>query len=164
MGESGLQPLEKSYSGDQFVATFTYGPLGLITRTAEGSDHDLTNNRDNYVLTDAMGRNVGIMVDDDGDASTPRRLVYQSFDAFGNAMQTRAGLTGVFAWRGQEGSVSDKETNLVYMQSRHYDPTIGRFLQADTLRMASGTTQGMNRYIYTENDPVNMSDPSGRVP
>lgn len=162
--EYGADPLnyqEESYTGDQFEATFTYGPLGLITRTDEGADPDPSNNRDNYALSDAMGGNVGIMVDDDGDPSTARRLVYQSFDAFGNAMTARASTAGVFAWRGGEGSVTDKETNLVYMQARHYDPTLGRFLQADTVRMASLTTQGMNRYIYTENDPVNMSDPNG---
>jgi len=85
------------------------------------------------------------------------------FDAFGNAMTARASTAGVFAWRGGEGSVTDKETNLVLMQARHYDPTLGRFLQADTLRLASFTTQGMNRYIYTENDPVTFSDPTGRA-
>jgi len=65
---------------------------------------------------------------------------------------------GSFAWRGGEDSVSDREPNLVHMQARHYDPTLGRFLQADTLMLASFTTQGMNRYVYCENDPVNMSD------
>ncbi|UCC31424.1 MAG: hypothetical protein JSU86_03935, partial [Phycisphaerales bacterium] len=35
------------------------------------------------------------------------------------------------------------------------------FIQADTLPIASLTTQGMNRYIYCENDPVNSSDPTG---
>jgi len=91
---------------------------------------------------------------------TPRIHV---FDAFGNAMTARASIAGVFTWRGGEGRVTDKETNLVLMQATHYDPTLGRFLQADTLRLAGLTTQGMNRYIYTENDPVNFSDPSGRL-
>ena len=57
--------------------------------------------------------------------------------------------------------MTDREADLVYMQSRHYDPDLGRFLQADTLRLASLTTQGINRYVYTENDPVNRSDPTG---
>jgi len=72
-----------------------------------------------------------------------------------------AGLRASFAWRGREGSAKDIGSNLVYMQNRHYDPSIGRFIQADSLLLASLTTQGMNRYIYTENDPVNKSDPSG---
>jgi len=74
-----------------------------------------------------------------------------------------AGLRASFAWRGQEGSAKDIGSNLVYMQNRHYDPSIGRFIQADDLLLASMTTQGMNRYIYTENDPVSFSDPSGML-
>ena len=69
--------------------------------------------------------------------------------------------TSSFAWRGREGSVTDRASGLIYMQARHYDPSIGRFIQADILPVASLTTQGMNRYIYCENDPVNKSDPSG---
>jgi len=85
----------------------------------------------------------------------------RQFDAFGNDMSKPLSSTGSFAWRGQEGSVTDRASGLVYMQARHYDPSIGRFIQADVLPMASLTTQGMNRYIYCENDPVNASDPSG---
>ena len=72
--------------------------------------------------------------------------------------------TGSFEWRGGEGSVTDRESGLVHMQARHYDPTLGRFLQADSLALASLTTQGTNRYLYTENDPVNGTDPSGHNP
>jgi len=83
------------------------------------------------------------------------------FDAFGNDMSEPLFSTRSFAWRGQEGSVTDRNSGLIYMQSRHYDPSIGRFIQADALPVASLTTQGLNRYIYCENDPVNASDPSG---
>ncbi len=69
--------------------------------------------------------------------------------------------TRSFAWRGQEGSVTDRDSGLVYMQAQHYDPSIGRFIQADILPLAGLTTQGMNRYAYCENDPVNKNDPSG---
>ena len=86
---------------------------------------------------------------------------YSQAYAFGNNMTKPLGGAGSFAWRGGEGSVSDSEPNLVHMQARHYDPTLGRFIQADSLMLASFTTQGMNRYIYTENDPVNQTDPTG---
>jgi len=111
-----------------------------------------------------MGGNVGLLVDDDGDASTPGVAQFAVYDAFGNEMAASAagaGLRASFAWRGVEGSAHDAGSNLVYMQNRHYDPTIGRFIQADSVLLASVTTQGMNRYIYAENDPVNRSDPSG---
>jgi len=120
-----------------------------------------TNNRNHYYLSDAMGGNIGQYVDDDGDPDTDRVAVFQQFDAFGNDMTKPLSSTSSFAWRGQEGSVTDRASGLVYMQSRHYDPSIGRFIQADILPIASLTTQGMNRYIYCENDPVNKSDPTG---
>ncbi len=155
------EPYPYNFVGDQFVSTYLHGPLGPIERTEEMVDADVSNNRHYYYLRDASGGHVGLIVDDDGDAATPGHPAYQTYDAFGNAMGRTVAESGSLAWRGGEGSMTDREANLVYMQSRHYDPDLGRFLQADTLRLASLTTQGMNRYIYTENDPVNRSDPTG---
>jgi hypothetical protein len=44
-------------------------------------------------------------------------------------------------------------------RARTYDPTMGRFLQADPLRFAA---KDMNLYRYVRNNPVNFNDPSGR--
>ncbi len=123
-------------------------------------------------LRDAMGGHTGLFMDDDGDLCRNGMLPVksqagslchtQTYDAFGNVMSKTFTAAGSFAWRGAEGSVTDREPNLVYMQARHYDPTIGRFLQPDALLMASLTTQGLNRYIYCGNDPVNKSDPTAQ--
>ncbi len=114
---------------------------------------------------------MGVLYDDDGIPGAESHPAFTVYDSFGNNMTAsplgkggpQGGLEGAgsYAWRGGEGSVTDREPNLVHMQARHYDPTLGRFIQADTLMLASMTTQGMNRYIYTENDPVNRSDPGG---
>lgn len=135
-----------------------------------------SNNRDYYYLRDAGGGHVvGLLYDDDNVSTTAAVLSgFSVHDAFGNNMTasplTKGGSqggslakTGSFEWRGGEGSVTDREGGLVHMQARHYDPSIGRFIQADSLALASLTTQGTNRYLYIENDPVNKSDPSGRI-
>jgi len=152
-----------TYVGTRYVSTYLHGPLGPIARTAEYDDNDVTNNRDIYYLRDAMGGHTGLLMDDDDNPVTPSRASFATYDAFGNGMSpgTPSALAGSFAWRGAEGSVYDTAPNLVYMQARHYDPTMGRFIQPDTLALANTTTQGMNRYIYCENDPVNHSDPTG---
>jgi RHS repeat-associated protein len=185
-------PYPSYFVGDRFLASYTYGPLGPIFRTAEYDDADLTNNRDYYYLRDASGghrqkfevRSAKIETCEPGfPALVPSSKFHSLFDirhssftrdAFGNhpasplykggSQGGRLSGAGSFAWRGGEGSVSDREPNLVHMQARHYDPTLGRFIQADTMMLASMTTQGMNRYIYTENDPVNMTDATGEFP
>jgi len=45
-----------------------------------------------------------------------------------------------------------------------YDPTIGRFIQPDTLAAGTGNSQGLNRYSYVDNDPINNIDPTGHNP
>jgi RHS repeat-associated protein len=47
-----------------------------------------------------------------------------------------------------------------HYKARAYAPAWGRFLQPDPI----GTAGGMNLYAYTDNDPVNGSDPSGLAP
>ena len=61
------------------------------------------------------------------------------------------------------GYIYDRETGFYYLQSRYYDPTIGRFLNADDTAFlgASGTLVGWNLFVYCENNSVNGLDPSG---
>jgi len=59
--------------------------------------------------------------------------------------------------------VTDLESHLVFMQSRHYDPTLGRFLQADSQMIGGPGPQGVNPYVYCMNDPVNMTDAAGTI-
>lgn len=54
---------------------------------------------------------------------------------------------------------------MYYLQSRYYDPAIGRFINADVF--ATTDAEGFlscNMFAYCENDPINKSDPSGEFP
>jgi hypothetical protein len=42
-----------------------------------------------------------------------------------------------------------------------YDPYLNRWTQPDTIVSEPGSTQGLNRYSYVENNPILYSDPSG---
>ena len=50
---------------------------------------------------------------------------------------------------------------IIHMNGRIYDPTLGRFLQADPFIQAPYNTQSLNRYSYVLNNPLNATDPSG---
>ncbi len=61
------------------------------------------------------------------------------------------------------GYYYDTETELYYLQTRYYDPELGRFISQDSLEYADPETiNGLNLYAYCGNNPVMNVDPSGK--
>lgn len=58
------------------------------------------------------------------------------------------------------GYYFDREIGLYYLQSRYYDPEIGRWLNSDAVEMllVSIDAAGVNIYSYCENKPMNFVD------
>ncbi|MCX5720537.1 MAG: RHS repeat-associated core domain-containing protein, partial [Nitrospirae bacterium] len=52
-------------------------------------------------------------------------------------------------------------TGLYYYEARYYDPTLGRFISADTIVPNPRDPQSLNRYSYVENNPLRYTDPTG---
>ncbi len=61
-------------------------------------------------------------------------------------------------WQGQR---SEPDNGLLYLNARFYDPELGQFTTADSTIPAVYRPQSLNRYSFSENDPVNLWDPSG---
>lgn len=61
------------------------------------------------------------------------------------------------------GYYYDTETGLYYLQSRYYDPEVGRFINCDDVNYigVSDTVVSYNSFAYCENNPVNYIDPYG---
>ena len=55
------------------------------------------------------------------------------------------------------GQIMQAESGLYYNWNRQYDPTTGRYTQADPL----GLVDGSSRYAYVGNDPLQQIDPKG---
>ena len=56
----------------------------------------------------------------------------------------------------------DTETGLYFLQTRYYDPEIGRFITIDDISyLAPDTINGLNLYAYCNNNPVMNVDPEG---
>ena len=94
-------------------------------------------------------------------------LVQYKYDAWGEVYNysTASGLTGLsqyiaynnpFRYRGY---YYDTETGFYYLNSRYYDPEVGRFLNVDSALYHS--MQGYNMYAYCYNNPVMYHDPYG---
>ncbi|MGI6745877.1 MAG: RHS repeat-associated core domain-containing protein [Acutalibacteraceae bacterium] len=63
--------------------------------------------------------------------------------------------------------MSPDETGFYYLQSRYYDPEIGRFINADDADILDGGNDHMlenNLFAYCFNNPVNMTDEDGQWP
>ena len=60
------------------------------------------------------------------------------------------------------GYFYDVETGLYYLQTRYYDPSIGRFISQDSIEYAAPQSiNGLNLYAYCNNNPVMNIDPTG---
>ncbi len=58
--------------------------------------------------------------------------------------------------------VYDFDTELYYLQSRYYDPEIGRFINADAYTSTGQDAIGTNMFAYCGNNPICRVDPTGQ--
>ena len=86
------------------------------------------------------------------------------FDSWGKLLSTSGSLASTlgknnpFRYRGY---VYDEETGFYYLQSRYYNPEVGRFISSDVLLSTGQGVLGHNAYAYCGNNPVCRSDASG---
>jgi RHS repeat-associated protein len=76
------------------------------------------------------------------------------FDSFGKQTAASGSLTNPFQYTARE---FDSETSLYYYRARYYDPTNGRFISEDPIRLEGAA----NFYAFVSNDPIDHDDPSG---
>jgi len=107
-----------------------------------------------YYLEDGLGSIVG------ATDARGQLVGTTEYDAFG-APRPGSTLTLAFGFAGEQ---VDRETGLVYLRSRYYDPTLGRFLTADPHPPSPYDPRSLNPYIFALNNPVNLADPSGLEP
>ncbi len=94
---------------------------------------------------------------------------YLAYDAWGKARRfgSNAGVIGLLKQaspaesKGYTGHKMLSDLNIIHMKGRIYDPTLGRFLQADPHIQAPKNSQNYNRYSYVLNNPLSYTDPTG---
>ena len=85
-----------------------------------------------------------------------------TYDAWGKVLSAIGSMANINPIR-YRSYYYGTETGFYYLQSRYYDPETGRFLNADGLLGANQDLLSYNLYAYCSNNPVNCSDPTGRV-
>ena len=115
-----------------------------------------------YYVTNLQGDVVGIL------NAAGQLVVSYSYDAWGNLLSTTgtmAATLGAINPLRYRGYVYDTETGLYYLQSRYYDPIVGRFLSSDTIVniVATHDVLEVNLYSYCENNVINNFDSNGAI-
>jgi len=62
------------------------------------------------------------------------------------------------------GKPVSQTTGLYYEYQRWYDPSTGRFISQDPLSGAASDPQSLNPYVYVQNTPTVLTDPTGACP
>jgi RHS repeat-associated protein len=99
------------------------------------------------------------------------RKAYHVYYPYGREATSRTQDTERLKFTGHErdfqteGQIANTEADdLDYMHARYYSPWVGRFLSVDPVMGRTGIPQGWNRYSYGLDNPVVLTDPSGKCP
>lgn len=122
--------------GDTVYESYTYGATRIKTDTKEGTNYHVINGKLDIIGT----------IND-------RINTWFDYNLSGNALTLSMPRFG-YSSESHDGS-------LQYLRARYYDTETGIFLSQDTYRGTQTDQLSQNRYIYTENNPVNNIDSSG---
>jgi len=127
------------------VRWYSFGGQVVAYRTGAGSAKQFT------VFTDHQGSPIGSILNTDWAGGINRTRT----DPFGAGRSTTTSTAG----RGFLAATVDT-TGLVSLGARYYDPAAGVFVSVDPLLDRTNTAQ-FNAYVYSGNNPITWSDPSG---
>ncbi len=146
------------YNGSQLAQMTTDGYDYHFAYDASGVPLSVTvNNYTYYYVTNLQGDVVGIL----NEAGVQVTTYY--YDAWGNVTYTSSDPIAEYNPLRYRGYVYDTETGLYYLQSRYYDPEIGRFINGDAFAATGQGFIGNNSFVYCLNSPINRVDRNGLV-
>jgi RHS repeat-associated protein len=141
-----------AYDGDNLVEE-TNSAGGVVARYEQTQNIDeplamLRSSTTSYFHADGLGSVTSLSNAAGSIANT------YTYDSFGKLTASTGSLVNPFQYTARE---SDSETGLYYYRARYYDPTSGRFLKEDPIRLRGG----INKFASVLNSPANRVDPRG---
>jgi RHS repeat-associated protein len=112
-----------------------------------------------YLLTDHLGSVVAV-TDSSGTLISQQR--YLPFGQVRSVTSPSPIGTTDFGYTGQrnlDAQGNNATLGLMDYHARMYDSLLGRFISPDTVVMQG--SQGLNRFSYVQNNPINATDPTG---
>ena len=130
----------------------------LIGFTGDLNINDGFDGADYFYIRNQQG-DITMIVDDQGTV-----LVEYRYDAYGNrtiVFDHTSGILSTYNPYTYKGYRYDQEIGLYYLNSRYYNPAIGRFLNSDGILGQTGNVLSTNMYAYCVNNPVMYIDRDG---
>ncbi len=93
------------------------------------------------------------------------QVVTYNYDAWGDLLSVSGSMASTLGQMNPlryRGYVYDTETGLYYVQTRYYNPEIGRWINADG-QLANDSLTGFNLFAYCGNNPIARIDPTGEA-
>ena len=141
-------------NGTDAAYQYTYDANGsVVSVNFNGTDY--------YYVRNGQGDVVKLI---DGNGTIVTEYTYDTWGKLlscTGSLSATLGTLNPFRYRGY---VYDTETGWYYLQSRYYDPEVGRFISADVFLSTGQGVLGHNTFAYCLNNPVNMSDLTGCAP
>ena len=145
------------YLGDQLVEMawgsnrmyFNYDDIGPASVIFNGEEYFYSRN--------AQGDVTGIFSEFGVQVAT------YTYDPWGRPTSDAMTTLGHYNPLRYRGYVYDNETGLYYLNSRYYNPTWGRFINADEYLSAGENLLSTNVFAYCYCDPINLKDPNGNI-
>jgi RHS repeat-associated protein len=122
-------------------------------RIAQSPITQSPNHQMEYFLTDALG-SVRQLTDLTGAVTLAR-----TYDPYGVVTASTGTSASTYGFTSEYQSGDS-----VYLRSRFYTPSTGRFLTRDTWSGNANRPLSFNRWGYVEGNPVNLTDPTGMKP
>ncbi|BCR35639.1 DNRLRE domain-containing protein [Mariniplasma anaerobium] len=156
-GDKALFETDGTYG---IIYTYDYDG-SLISFNYDDDIDDSTEGIEYYYIKNIQG-DITKIVDHDGDI-----VVKYEYDVWGNIVKITDGsginLAEINPYRYRSYRY-DEEINMYYLNSRYYNPVVGRFINADGMLGQVGNALSTNMYAYCANNPVMFTDPSGEFP
>jgi RHS repeat-associated protein len=108
----------------------------------------------NFIIGDHLDSS-SLTTDADGN-----ELASMLYTAWGETRLATGSMNTDYQYTGQR---TVAEIGLHFYNARWYDPSLGRFAQADMIVPSTQGVQGFDRYAYVNNSPVMYTDPTGHL-
>ncbi len=152
----GGRPLKEYVSGNTDV--YKAGDTLYYFYDHNGRPFQLVYNGEPYYYILNLQGDVYRLVDSNGTTVAQYR-----YAPWGKVLEASGSMAEINPLR-YRGYYYDSETGWYYLNSRYYDPSIGRFLNADAvgiLTEGTGTPAAKNLFAYCDNNPVVRKDDEG---